>query len=100
MLLEYGLTLFDSCQIARHLRFDYPRKDVSIIAVTGQTDDERRMRYTDAGIDVLLTDLLDPDVFETFLTLQRGRLNRSATDAAVTLAGEEFVPVRPRDNVN
>ena len=100
VVLDKGLALVESCQIARHLRFDYPRMDVWIIAVTGWIDDEHRNRCTDAGIDVLLTEPLDPDVFETLLMLECGRVNRSATDDAPALAGEGCIPVRSLDNVN
>lgn len=100
VLLDKGLALVESCQIARHLRFDYPRKDVWIIAVTGRIDDERRNKCTDAGIDVLLAAPQDPDVFETLLMLECMRVNRSAADESAALTGECFIPVRSHDNVN
>lgn len=100
VLIDRGIALVESCQIARHLRFDYPRKDVWIIAVTGRISDERRNKCTDAGIDVLLTVPIDPDVYETLFMLECIRVNRSETDAAVALAGEECLPIRPYDNVH
>jgi CheY-like chemotaxis protein len=100
VLLDCGLTLSDSCQIARHLRFDYPRKDVWIIAVTVRMDAESRKSCIDAGIDVLITKPLDPDVLEALLMLEYGRLNRSATDVAAAHAGQGFVPNCWGDNVN
>jgi CheY-like chemotaxis protein len=100
VLLDRGISLVDSHQIARHLRFDFPRKDVWIIAVTGQIDDVRRDKCIDAGIGVLLTDPVDPDVFGTLLMLECGRVNRSEADAAAALASEGCIPVRSLDNVN
>lgn len=89
VLLDFGLTLLDSCQIARHLRFDFPRKDVWIIAVTGRIDDERRNKSADAGIDVLLTEPLELAVFEMLLVLECGRVNRATRDDAAALDCQE-----------
>ena len=77
VLLDKGITLVDRCQIARHLRFDFPRKDIWIIAVTGRIDDERRNKCTEAGIDVLLAEPVDTDVLETLFMLECERVNRS-----------------------
>lgn len=100
VLLNKGITLVDRCQIARHLRFDFPRKDIWIIAVTGRIDDEGRNKCTEAGIDVLLAEPVDTDVLETLLMLECLRVNRSETDEAAAHSGEGFMPVRSHDNVN
>lgn len=100
VLLDSGITLVDSCQIARHLRLNLPGKDVWIIALTRRIDEVRRNKCIDAGINVLLAEPVDPDVFETLLMLECLRVNRSETDEAAALSGEGFVRLRSQDTVS
>ena len=79
VLLDLDTPLMDGCQVARQLRFDFPRDECFIIAVTAQVDDERRQQCLEAGIDLLLIKPLDPSVVETLLLLECMRANRRRT---------------------
>jgi len=76
LLLGMEMPFLDGCQVARHLRVDFPRKECFIIAITERADDTRRQHCIEAGIDLVLTKPVDPLVVETLLLLECERVNR------------------------
>jgi|CXWL01.1.fsa_nt_gi CheY-like chemotaxis protein len=84
VLLDLDLPHKDGCQVARHLRSDDRSKDCLIVAVTEQVDEACRKRCREAGIDLLLTKPVDPEVVETLLLLECLRVNRIQADNAAT----------------
>ena len=86
VLLDLDLPRMDGCQVARHLRSDDPSKECLIVAVTERADRARRKQCSEAGIDLLLTKPVDPEVVETLLLLECLRVNRSQADNAANCA--------------
>jgi CheY-like chemotaxis protein len=80
VLLDIERLLINGCQVARHLRFDFPRKDIFMIAMTESADDERHQQCVEAGMDLLLIKPIDLEVVETLLLLECARVNQSQFD--------------------
>jgi CheY-like chemotaxis protein len=80
VLLDMELFSISGCQVARHLRVDFPGNDFFMIAMTELelANDERRRQCMEAGIDLLLIKPVDPDVVETLLMLECARVNEMA----------------------
>jgi len=76
VLLNLDLPLMDGCQIARHLRRDFPSRDCLVIALTAKSNDGHRQQCIKAGIDLLLVAPVVPEIFETLLMLECGLVNR------------------------
>jgi len=96
VLLAMEMRLLGGCQVARQLRRDFPRKECFIIAVTEFADDQRRRQYSEAGIDLVLTQPVDPSVVETLLALECERVNRVQPDDAHSFANGAARTTRSR----
>jgi DNA-binding response OmpR family regulator len=83
VLLNLELPSMDGRRLARQLRLDAPRTDCFIIALADWADDERRRQCSEAGIDLLLVNPLDPSVLEVLLELECVRVNRRSARQAV-----------------
>ena len=102
VLLDIEMPFIDWCQVARHLRLGFPRKDCLIIGVSRRADDEHRQKCIEAGIDLLLIKPVDPSVVEILLLLECERVNRSQIDNAACLAkkgSSQFVRTKPLADV-
>lgn len=87
VVLDLEMPFMDGCQVARHLRLDFPNKECLIIAVMEQADDVRRQQCIEAGIDLVLIKPIDPGVVETLLLLEAELVNRSRTDNGLAKKG-------------
>ena len=79
VLLDMEMPFLDGCQVARQLRLDFPTKECFLIALRGRSDDDRRRRCNEAGIDLVLVKPIHPSVIETLLMLECERVNRGRT---------------------
>lgn len=77
VLLKMEMPFMNGCQVTRQLRRDFPRKKCLIVAITGQADASRREQCHEAGIDVLLSQPVDPLIVETLLMLESVLVNRT-----------------------
>lgn len=77
VLLKMEMPFMNGCQVTRQLRGDFPRKKCLIVALTGHADANRRKQCREAGIDLLLTQPVDPSIVETLLMLESVLVNRS-----------------------
>ena len=76
LLLDLEMPFMDGCQVAKHLRVDFPSKECFIIAITERANDRRRQQCIEGGIDLVLTKPVDPLLVETLLLLECERVNR------------------------
>lgn len=100
VVIDNGISHHDSCQIARHLRFNFPKRDVWIIAVTSRIDQEHRHQCEHAGVDVLLSEPVDSETLETLLALELMRVNHLETAKCVTLSSALTAATRSDFTVN
>lgn len=66
VLLDIGLPRVDGCELARQLRTLHGA-DLVLVAVTGHTREEDRLRAEAAGIDFVMTKPVDTAVLRTIL---------------------------------
>ena len=84
VLLDLKTPLTDGRRVATHLRSDHSSEDCLIIAFAEWVDDARRKLCVEAGIDLLLSKLVDPYIVETLLMLECVRVNRRRMREAVS----------------
>ncbi len=82
VLLDLELPFMDGRHVARQLRIDSPQSECFIIAVADWVDDEHCEQCSEAGIDLMLPNPLDPSVLKTLLYLECVRMNWQRTAEA------------------
>lgn len=80
VLLKMKIPSIDGCQIARHLRGDFPRRKCLIVALMGPADGRFRQQWREADIDVLLTHPVELSNLETLLLLELLLINRASNN--------------------
>jgi len=76
VLLNIDLVPRDGCQVATHLRVDFPIENILIIGVATTAHKTLRQRCVQAGIDLVIESPIDGDVLEILLLLECVRLHR------------------------
>lgn len=98
VLLNLEMPYFDGCQVARQLRFDFPRNDCFIIGITWRTDEERRRQSIEAGIDLLLIKPVERLIVETLLMLESVRAHKLITSNTARLTDGDRLACKQRLN--
>lgn len=74
VLLNTNLRGPDECEVARHLRSDYPDQPPLIIGLASRTNSLTRWRCVKAGMDMVLVAPLNAEAIETVLLFECAKL--------------------------
>ena len=79
VMLNIKLPALNGYEVAKHLRTDFPNKNILIIGIAASGDNIPRQRCDQAAIDLVLQAPIDSEVIETLFLLECVRQNRLRT---------------------
>ena len=77
VLLNINLQDIDQCNVARHLRADYPNPSPLIIGFSPHPNDSIRQQSVRDGIDMVLKSPLNRELTETILLMEVKKLTKA-----------------------
>jgi CheY-like chemotaxis protein len=82
LLLDIVMSNMSGHELARQARHQAGLKECFIVAVTGRTDAECRLKCEQAGVDLILIKPVCPSILKALLTWESEYVSRSRQDAA------------------
>ena len=78
VLLQIESPWMDGCELARHLRSDYPTSNCLIVGFIKHENSLQRRKSIEAGINLLFTDSVDVAILELILVLEYSKVFKNA----------------------
>ena len=78
VFLQMESPWMNGCQLARHLRSDYPTSNCLIVGFIKHEDTIQRRKSIEAGINLLFTDSVDVAILELILVLEYSKVFKKA----------------------